>query len=159
MQITNTDNVDLRRHFRQGYLTKSCEIVGLLQGSERPLPETRKKSGKGFRGISALGGQKSSKMSQSQLFQRQVFFRLIFHSFSSSFVPRAGRPRKPLFRLCQSFFEGFLGEAFFDPCERPTSSQTKRSKHLSRAPPKSAPHVAHIPGCYCPHRNDYNLNS
>ena len=60
-----------------------CDIVGLLQESKRPLPKKlRKKSEKGFRGLSAPGSKKTRKRVENGNFSS--FFR-VFGPFSTFF--------------------------------------------------------------------------
>ena len=85
------------------------DIVGLLQGSKRPLPrKPRKKSEKGVRGASRPRGQKKTR--------KEAGFRLFFGLFQ----PRGREAPKTPFQL----FSGFSRErGLSDPCRRPTMSQ------------------------------------
>ena len=90
------------------------EVVGLLQGSRRPLPprKLRKMSEKG------VPGAQRPKTSQKNFFFSG--FGLVFDSFFDFFRAFSAPGRERLFRL---FSEFSRERGLFDHCRRPTMSQ------------------------------------
>ena len=76
-------------------LALGWDIVGLLEGLERPLPrKPRKKSEKGFPMPPGPGVKKARKRVENDNFSSFWGFWLVFDSFSSFFSPDAGFSRE-----------------------------------------------------------------
>ena len=97
------------------------DILGLLQGSKRPLPRNlRNKSEKGFPAPLGHGPEKGRKRVENEPQTRKICKNSHLQLFFYLFSPGAERPREP---LSDFFFGVFLGGGLFDPRRRPRMSQ------------------------------------
>ena len=108
------------------------DIVGLLQGSERPLPKPppKKKVREGLPGASRPLPAKARKRVENEPKTREKKNGINSHfvdSFSSFFDPRGREAPATPFR---TFLRGFLGRGLFDHCRRPTLSQLRITRLL-----------------------------
>ena len=97
-------NACFRGYLWRVFINNLWDIIGLLQGSKRPLPrKLRKMSENGFPGPLGPGIKNAQKESKITIFQ--VFFGslALFRLFSSVFDPKAERPQEPLFRPSSEF--------------------------------------------------------
>ena len=107
--------------FSVQFISKDWDIVGLLQGSKRPLPrKLRKKSEKGFLGLLGPGVKKARKKSKTSQKPpknlKNCRFRLFF---AGSLAPEPRGPENPFSfsrkKRCPKARSGFKGPPNEDP--------------------------------------------